>query len=124
MGKARSILTHELDQLRSQIASLESEMSELPDYGIGDASAGIARREVDRALLEQLRARAADIESMVSDLDRAGYGTCERCGERIHPDRLAVLPGTRTCSRCASGGGKNAATGLRQGGGRGRGRAV
>jgi RNA polymerase-binding transcription factor DksA len=29
------------------------------------------------------------------------YGVCEECGKAIHPDRLAVLPDTRRCIRCA-----------------------
>jgi RNA polymerase-binding transcription factor DksA len=29
------------------------------------------------------------------------YGVCEECGKTIHPDRLAVLPDTTRCIRCA-----------------------
>ena len=57
--------------------------------------------ELDRALLEQLKKRSAGIEHALSAMADDEYGVCEECGQSIHPDRLTVLPDTRTCIRCA-----------------------
>jgi RNA polymerase-binding transcription factor DksA len=91
----------ELDQVRAQISSLQSALDDKPDYGLGEGDPAITRRELDRALLEQLKERAAGIEHALSAMADDEYGVCEQCGQSIHPDRLAVLPDTRTCIRCA-----------------------
>ena len=87
---------------RGIVERLEHQLAEPPDYGHGEGSPGVARREVDRVLLERLCARAASIERVLSG-DGEAYDECESCGEQIHHDRLAVLPGTRICARCARG---------------------
>jgi len=101
MGDGKAALKTELDSIRVQISSLQSALGEQPDYGLGEGDPAITRQELDRALLEQLEERAADIENALSAADAGGYGRCEECGQPIHPDRLAVLPDTRLCIRCA-----------------------
>jgi|YNPNPStandDraft_1061719.scaffolds.fasta_scaffold00812_7 RNA polymerase-binding transcription factor DksA len=99
MEDRTSILQRELEQLRAQIAALERSLQETPDYGLGRGDPAVTQWELDYALLQQLKERAASLEHLLSD--RSSYGICERCGEQIHPDRLAVLPDTRLCARCA-----------------------
>jgi DnaK suppressor protein len=59
------------------------------------------RWELNRALLEQSRERATSLEEALARASQGTYGICEQCGNPIHPDRLAVLPGVRVCIRCA-----------------------
>ncbi len=99
MEDRTSILQRELEQLRAQIAALERSLQETPDYGLGRGDPAVTQWELDYALLQQLKERAANLEQLLSD--RSSYGICERCGEQIHPDRLAVLPDTRLCAQCA-----------------------
>jgi DnaK suppressor protein len=94
-------LKTELDQVQTQIASLEGALDDRPDYGLGEGDPAITRRELDRVLLEQLKGRAAGIQRALSAMADDVYGVCEECGESIHPDRLAVLPDTTRCIRCA-----------------------
>jgi RNA polymerase-binding transcription factor DksA len=94
-------LKTELDQVQTQIASLEGALGDRPDYGLGEGDPAITRRELDRALLEQLKGRAAGIQHALSAMADDAYGVCEECGDSIHPDRLAVLPDTTRCIRCA-----------------------
>jgi DnaK suppressor protein len=49
----------------------------------------------------QLREKAEILERAMAGAMDGGYGICERCGNPIHPDRLAVLPDTRICIACA-----------------------
>lgn len=53
------------------------------------------------ALLGQAQDRLADTDRALTRLRDGSYGICERCGERISPERLAARPSARTCIGCA-----------------------
>ncbi|MBL7202383.1 MAG: TraR/DksA C4-type zinc finger protein [Anaerolineae bacterium] len=91
----------ELTRTRENIARLEKEMEDKPDYGLGEGDPAIVRWELNQALLQQSRERVASLEQALSRLEQGIYGVCERCSSPIHPDRLAVLPDVRLCIRCA-----------------------
>lgn len=52
-------------------------------------------------LLEQARAELRALDAADERLASGTYGTCERCGRPIAPERLAALPATTTCITCA-----------------------
>jgi DnaK suppressor protein len=106
MKQKANVLQHELDEIKSQIAALEAALKDKPDYGLGTGASGAARWELNRAMLQRLKARAASLEQALSQVNEATYGVCAECGSPIHPDRLAVLPDTRLCIRCARAGGQ------------------
>jgi DnaK suppressor protein len=99
----RRVLQRELDKVRTQIAELEKALREKPDCGLGKGNSAATHREVDHALLRRLKRRAASFERALSRLQQGSYGICERCGKSIHPERLAVLPDSKTCVDCAQG---------------------
>jgi RNA polymerase-binding transcription factor DksA len=101
MRDTSTILSNELDQLRVQIAALESNLENKPDYGLGEGASSVTRWELDLALLHELKERVASLERASSPNVDDEYGKCKQCGAAIHPDRLAVLPGVETCVRCA-----------------------
>lgn len=94
-------LQRELEELRDQIAALETAVEEKPDYGMGEGDPSITRWELDQTMLADLKERAARLERQVSRISSGTYGTCEICGKPIDPDRLAVLPDTDVCIECA-----------------------
>jgi len=96
-----AILQQELKDLRSQIIVLERTLGEKPDCGLGQGAPAVTQWELDQAMVKQLKERAAGIERMLSKTTQEPYGICEQCGKKIHPDRLAILPGTRICVQCA-----------------------
>jgi DnaK suppressor protein len=96
-------LRRELKEIQGQITALEANVENKPDYGLGSGASGVTRWELDRAMLRQLKTRAASLERVLSQAGEDTYGTCDQCGGVIHPDRLAVLPDTRLCVRCAQG---------------------
>lgn len=96
-----TILQRELDEVQKQIDALERATENKPDYGLGEGDPEITRWEMDRALLRQLKERRETLKNALSGSDDGAYGVCERCGNRIHPDRLEVLPDTRMCINCA-----------------------
>jgi len=97
-------LQQELDELRRQIDTLERGLEDKPDYGMGKGDPSITRWELDQAMLSDLRKRADNLEEQLSRIGQGTYGVCERCGDPINPDRLAVLPDTNLCVRCARSG--------------------
>ena len=99
-----AVLQQELDELRAQITALEKALEEKPDYGLGRGDPGVTRWELDQALLRRLKQRATEIERALSRVGQGTYGICVRCGRPIHPDRLAVLPDTQICIKCAQAG--------------------
>lgn len=101
--EARS-LQRELEELQAQISALEASIEEKPDYGMGKGDPSITRWELDQAMLERLQDRAASLERQLSRVSKGTYGTCERCGKPIDPDRLTVLPDTKICIECAQSG--------------------
>ena len=101
MQEQARTLQQELDRLQDQIAKLKLALKEKPDYGLGQGDPTTTRWEINLALLEQSKERAAELEQALFRADRREYGICQECGEPIHPDRLAVLPGTKVCIRCA-----------------------
>jgi RNA polymerase-binding transcription factor DksA len=94
-------LERELRELQAQIDSLEAQLQERPDYGLGRGAPAVTRWEMNLALLERLKEQAARLQRAQSRLDDGTYGICAQCGESIHPERLALLPATALCVRCA-----------------------
>lgn len=104
MAENTDILQRELNELQAHISTLERHLEEKPDYGLGQGDPAITQWELDQALLQQLKAQAAGLERTLSEVDENAYGICKECGKPIHPDRLAVLPNTKRCIRCAKAG--------------------
>lgn len=99
--KRDKILIQERDDLQTQILALEVKLEDKPEQGLGMGSAGVTRWELNRAVLRRLKERAERIEQALTEITEADYGICTECGNAIHPNRLAVLPGTRECIHCA-----------------------
>jgi RNA polymerase-binding transcription factor DksA len=52
-------------------------------------------------LLDQTRGELRALDEAATRLADGTYGTCRRCGGPIADERLAALPATATCIRCA-----------------------
>jgi DnaK suppressor protein len=101
MQEKRKALQKELDKIEDQIASREAALEQKPDYGLGEGDPAVTRWEMNRTLLEQIKERKKSILQALERTTRGAYGVCTRCGQQIHPDRLAVLPDAELCIRCA-----------------------
>ena len=73
-----------------------SELSSL-DQHQGDTGTETFEREKDFSLLEQLEAEIGDLDAALRKVEEGTYGICEICSREIAPERLEVMPGTRTC---------------------------
>jgi DnaK suppressor protein len=102
LGERRTVLAR-LARLRTDHAGIvaASVGSNADDeHDPEGATIAFERQQVD-ALVRQAEHRLAEIDAAVARLADASYGTCERCGRPIPPERLAVRPSARSCVPCA-----------------------
>jgi RNA polymerase-binding transcription factor DksA len=69
--------------------------------GFADSAQATAGRSEILSLVEQLRTSHSEIVDALRRIDEGFYGKCERCGERIPPERLEARPTARLCVRCS-----------------------
>jgi RNA polymerase-binding transcription factor DksA len=83
---------------QAQLAELQAVVDELQGQPDAEATGrDVAERGV-RATLEAIRG----IEAALRRIEHGTYGTCERCGAAIPPDRLEAVPHAEHCVRCTS----------------------
>jgi len=97
---------------RTTIARIEALTAEFDDIVAGSADGNsddehdpegstIAFERASVAtLLSQGRAYLAELDRAQARIADGTYGTCERCGGAITPERLSARPVARTCVRC------------------------
>jgi DnaK suppressor protein len=87
LAKITNDVKHEDIPLEKDFAELatQSENNEVLDY-LGNA-----------ARIERERVREA-----IARIDKGEYGICELCGEPIKKERLAAIPYSTMCIKCAS----------------------
>lgn len=102
----REALLEERTQLVGQVEDLDAEadVKRWRDAGFDDdpADSGSASFERETAQSLSLHARRilTEIEDAVRRIDEGTFGTCERCGSSIDPERLDALPYARLCLEC------------------------
>jgi DnaK suppressor protein len=82
------------EDLRHQEVPLERDFEEQATQREGD--------EVLGALDEAGRRELDSIHAALARIDAGSYGMCRRCGERIAPERLRVVPTALHCVDCAA----------------------
>ncbi len=73
--------------------------------GFADSAQVTAERSQEITLVEQMRSRRADIISSLAKIADGTYGTCDRCGSAIPPERLEAVPTASLCVGCKQKGG-------------------
>ncbi|SCE99797.1 TraR/DksA family transcriptional regulator [Micromonospora mirobrigensis] len=79
-------------------ASLDSNADD--EHDPEGATIAFERAQV-AALLAGAHRRVAELDEALARLADGSYGRCERCGQPIPAERLAVRPSARTCVGCA-----------------------
>jgi RNA polymerase-binding transcription factor DksA len=101
MTDERQRLERELAEARAELEQLEKKLKHKADYGLGAGGATIYEWEFQLAQRESLQQKIQFIEIALRKLEDGAYGVCERCHNSISPERLAVLPHTTLCIKCA-----------------------
>lgn len=94
-------LQEELEEARKELAYWQRQLDQKPDFGPGKGSAGADLWEMAMARSEVVSERIEALQEALDRLNAESYGRCERCGNKIDPERLEILPETTLCVNCA-----------------------
>jgi DnaK suppressor protein len=97
LGRARAVVA----DLESELEGIAASTAEGPDdeHDAEGSTVGYERARVN-ALLAAARRRLAELESVPAGA--GGRRHCVGCGQPILAERLAALPATSRCVRCAA----------------------
>ncbi len=108
----RRRLTAEREGVLARLGALDADVAEViaasrdsnadDEHDPEGATIAFERAQLS-ALARQARDRLVEIDDAERRLEAGTYGTCERCGSAIAPERLEVRPAARLCLPCAAG---------------------
>ena len=104
--KFKKLLMNErgrLERERHMNAADEADRgAELADYDNhpADSASETYERTKNQALGENFKEIMERIDEALRKIENGSYGTCDRCGETIHVDRLKAIPYATLCIRC------------------------
>lgn len=93
-------LGHEKSRLEQELARLQSTLDGEGESEPHEEDMVAVERAKIAALVDVLQRRLHDVKAALEAFERGLYGICERCGEAISPERLAVKPDTTFCMPC------------------------
>ena len=106
----RQLLVDERDRVQRAIeylhqenpGSIEDETGEETafDNHLGDTATVTFDRELDYTLEENAESVLTAIDAALRRIEEGTYGTCQRCGRQIAPERLEALPYAELCIDC------------------------
>jgi len=97
----RARLVAERAEVIEELEALRARLETKGDYELGEGDPMIYQWELNLALRDRAEQHLIEIDQALEQLNSGGYGRCERCGGPIDPERLAVLPHTTVCGKCA-----------------------
>jgi DnaK suppressor protein len=101
MADVRARLVAERAEVIEELEALRARLETKGDYELGEGDPMIYQWELNLALRDRAEQHLAEIDQALDQLNSGSYGRCERCGGPIDPERLAVLPHTTVCGKCA-----------------------
>ena len=105
LASLRAQLERHRAELRKEIDELGAdpdvdELAFVDDVGFSDRSHSAEERSRLISLVRALRSNLRDVERALAKMQAGTYGTCERCGNAIAPERLEALPWAALCIDC------------------------
>jgi len=99
--QAEQVLSNELKEARQELAQLQQQLEEKPEFGLGTGSTGSFTWEMALARRDRIAARIGEILEALERAEEGRYGLCETCGKEIDPERLEIVPTATQCIDCA-----------------------
>lgn len=100
-AKVKSQLEKHLVELKARVARIEGDLAEPMSADSGEQAVEAEDDEVLERQDEVLNREISAIQAAIRRINLGTYESCTRCGERIGPARLAVMPTTPLCIDCA-----------------------
>jgi DnaK suppressor protein len=101
LRKLRERTLLDIERLRDELHA-EIEPASATDDDSADVAADVYERGKVLSLIQSLETKLHSLDEAISRASKGMYGICQMCGEEIAPERLAVMPETTYCVRCAS----------------------
>ena len=98
---ARKILLARRAELIGNITRIEDQLDDPRPQDWDDAASERQGDEVLSALGLSDQAELRRIDAALARIEAGEYGDCVKCGNRIAPKRLELLPDTPFCANCA-----------------------
>jgi len=103
--KLRETITTKVAGLKEELLELkELTRPEAPDCAVGRVSRmdAINNRSVNEAAMRKKQLKLSKLEEALEKIDSPDFGKCIRCGQEIPWGRIAIMPESTLCIRCAS----------------------
>lgn len=97
----RQSLHARLTELLQRASEIEDTLSDPGDPDWQENAQTMEDDETLAAVGSLTRQEIQDIRLTLNRIENGTWGTCVSCGQAIDPERLAELPTTCRCSRCA-----------------------
>lgn len=111
LREIRATLESEHERLQAEVEQIEREGHEALSDASGennyrdhmaDQGSATFSRELDMTLEENARDALSAVHKAIERIEDGTYGTCERCGKPIAPERLQAMPTATLCISCKS----------------------
>lgn len=106
MTTVAEVLAAKRAELEVELASLQTPAQDAGgiSFGkrVGDGTSIAVERITQVAAYDRLRAMLADVVRAETKVADGTYGSCERCGAVIPPERLDARPWALLCVACAA----------------------
>lgn len=99
---ARAQLRKRMNELAERAGRIEQDLRQVLERDWAEQAIALENDEVLEGLDTLTREEVRAILEAVRRIDAGTYGTCTACGGKIAPERLAALPSTPLCIRCAA----------------------
>ena len=97
---ARAALLAERARLRDEIAETVTPPGTMTYGSQAAAASQVFEQQRDLALRDRARQQLELVDAALQRLDDGTFGTCQRCGREIAPERLEALPWAAYCIDC------------------------
>ncbi len=103
--KVRDVLNTLLEELNNRLDNITHDVrhDQNPlEHDFAEQATQNENNEVIDQLGNSARAEIEQIKLAISNIDNGCYGICKQCAEPISKERLAAVPFTSQCIKCAS----------------------
>jgi len=93
-------LERERTETLEKLDNLRTDLRQMGEPTADETDTDTYEREKTLALVHGLERKLESLDRAIRLAQNGGYGICEKCGERIDPARLEILPHATLCLRC------------------------
>lgn len=105
---SNQVIQDEKRRIEVEIAMVQAELERLavkleykPEWSLGQGDPAVQEWDLNVGLKQEAERRLKSLQNALAKLAQGSYAICERCGAPIDPERLAILPETTRCVKCA-----------------------